>query len=76
MMWSFVKNEVSFLPKKYKDIKLEFDKVYRGTKSIISRQVICSNYVTDSMEYAVGRLYISKHFDHHSKAAVIYHFII
>jgi predicted metalloendopeptidase len=72
MIWSLIKNDVSFLPKKYKEIKQEFDKIYRGTKSILSRQVICSSYVTDSMEFAVGRLYISRHFDHHSKAAVIY----
>lgn len=71
MIWSIVKNEVSFLPRKYKEIKLEFDKVYRGTKSILSRQIICSNYVADSMEYAVGRLYISQHFNHHSKEAVL-----
>ena len=27
MVWSAIRNEVSFLPKKYKDNKQEFDKV-------------------------------------------------
>jgi len=28
MVWSAIRNEVSFLPKKYKDNKQEFDKVH------------------------------------------------
>ncbi len=31
MVWSAIRNEVSFLPKKYKDNKQEFDKVNDST---------------------------------------------
>ena len=65
-----IKNEVTFLPKKYKEIKLDFDTVYKGTKSVMSRQITCSTFLIDTMEFAVGRLYVSKHFNHHSKKAV------
>ncbi len=76
MVWSFIKNDVTFLPRKYKEIKLEFDKVYKGTKSIVSRQITCSNYVIEVMEFAVGRLYVSKHFNPESKMAVTKIFIL
>ena len=45
-------------------------KVYKGTKSLLSRSVVCSNYVIDVMEYAVGRLYVATHFNNQSKQAV------
>ncbi len=32
--------------------------------------LVCSNYVIESMEYAVGRMYVSKHFDIESKNLV------
>ncbi len=75
IIWSVVKNEVTFLPKKYKEIKLDFDRIYKGTKSVLSRQITCSTYVIDAMEFAVGRLYVSKHFNKRSKQAVYTCFI-
>ena len=36
-----------------------------------SLAVTCSNFVIDSMEFAVGRMYVSKHFNNASKDLVI-----
>ena len=44
-------------------------KVTRGTISIPPRKHTCSNYVLESMEYAVGRMYVKNHFDSDSKKA-------
>lgn len=71
MIWSAFKNEVNFLPKKYRDVKLDFDKIYKGTKSSHARQVVCASFVIDYMEFAVGRLYVANFFDNKSKKAVI-----
>ncbi|RNA08869.1 membrane metallo-endopeptidase-like 1, partial [Brachionus plicatilis] len=69
MVWSAIKNEVTSLPKKYMYAKQEFDKVYKGTKSSHPRAVTCSSYVLDVMEFAVGRLYVMRYFNNHSKQA-------
>ena len=67
MVWSFVKDRSSFLPKKYKDAKLEFDKVYLGSGSIPERSKTCANAILDIMPYAVGRMYVKNNFDESSK---------
>ena len=69
MIWSFVKDRSSFLPKKYKDAKLDFDKIYIGSTSIPERSKTCANAILDIMPYAVGRLYVKNNFDESSKKA-------
>jgi predicted metalloendopeptidase len=58
------------LPKKYKEAKLEFDKINLGSNSIPERSKTCANAVLDIMPYAVGRLYVENNFDEASKEAV------
>ena len=57
------------MPKKYKEAKLEFDKVYKGAKSNPPKEITCSYIVMDSMDFAVGRMYVLKHFANNSKKA-------
>ena len=59
------------MPKKYKEAKLEFDKINLGSNSIPERSRTCANAVLDIMPYAVGRLYVENNFDEASKEAVI-----
>lgn len=65
-----MREKVNFLPRKYKESKLDFDKIYRGTHSMASRAISCANMVLDNMEFAVGRLYVAKYFKSSSKKAV------
>ncbi len=58
------------MPKKYKEAKLEFDKINLGSTSIPERSKTCANAVLDIMPYAVGRLYVENNFDEASKEAV------
>ena len=58
------------MSKKFKESRMEFDKVLTGIVSTPSRSLICSNFVLDTMEYAVGRMYVSNYFNNESKAAV------
>lgn len=69
MVWSFVKDRSSFLPKKYKDAKLDFDKVVIGSSSLPERSKSCANGILDIMPFAVGRLYVKNNFDESSKKA-------
>ena len=70
LVWTVLREKVNFLPRKYKESKLEFDKIYRGTHAMSSRAISCANMVLDNMEFAVGRLYVAKYFKPHSKKAV------
>ncbi len=69
VIWSAISKEVLFLPKKYKDAKLEFDEVYRGRKTEEPRDQTCAFLTLGAMEYAVGRLYVLDNFDKRSKQA-------
>ncbi len=51
---------------KYRLIQ-NFSKVYDGAKVRPARALSCSNFVNSKMEYAVGRIYISKFFNSNSK---------
>ena len=44
---------------------------YKGAKPSPPREIVCSYFVLEAMDFAVGRLYVMKHFNDHSKKAVI-----
>ncbi len=67
IIWSAIRKEVFYLPKKYKDAKLEFEEIYRGTKTEEPREQTCAFLTLGAMEYAVGRLYVMDNFDKRSK---------
>jgi predicted metalloendopeptidase len=71
MVWYVVRGRTNFLPKVYRNIQLEFDRVYTGAASIAPRSRTCANACNDRMPYAVGRLYVENYFDEESKKAVI-----
>ena len=71
IVWSVIRREVLFLPKKYKEARLEFDQMFRGAKVEEPRNIVCAYLTLYSMEYAVGRLYVANNFNKDSKRAVI-----
>ncbi len=76
MIWSFIKDKSGYLPKRYKDARLEFDTIYSGQNSMAPRSRTCANAALDRMPYAVGRLYVSKYFDENAKTQVIIFYLI
>jgi predicted metalloendopeptidase len=62
-----VRESIPFMPKYFQEVKLEFSKVYDGTHIKQPRSLFCSNFVNSKMEFAVGRLYVSRHFNSSSK---------
>lgn len=59
------------LPKKYISAQLEFEREYRGLVSNPPRDRICSYLAQKIMPFAVGRLYVGRHFDEKSKSHVM-----
>ncbi len=54
----------------------DFWKVYDGTHIRQPRSLFCSNFVNSKMEFAVGRLYVGRHFNSSSKHEVHFEQII
>ena len=73
MAWSFIKDRSSYLPKRYKEARLDFDKVYNGQTTLAPRSRTCANAALDRMPYAAGRLYVEKYFKEDSKNQVSCH---
>lgn len=70
MVWSFVKDRTTYLPKVFRDARLDFDKVYAGTTASAARSRTCANAILDRMPYAVGRLYVEDNFEESAKKSV------
>jgi predicted metalloendopeptidase len=71
MVWSFVKDATHYLPKLFQEARLDFDKVYRDSKTIPPRYRLCANVAINQMPFSVGRLYINESgFDDISKQSV------
>ncbi len=47
MIWSFVKEKTGYLPKEFKDARLDFDKVYTGATATVARSRTCANAALD-----------------------------
>lgn len=69
--WSFLKDKLRSLPKKFRDAYNEFEKVYSGSSIAAPRYRTCANNILNVMPYAVGRLYVEKYFDENSKKVAL-----
>ncbi|KAL4221419.1 Membrane metallo-endopeptidase-like 1 [Mactra antiquata] len=67
LIWRITMNRVTNLPEKYRELRKEYHKAIYGSKPEQSRWRDCVNYVNDNMGNAVGRLFVSKHFDEDAK---------
>ncbi|CAF0789680.1 unnamed protein product [Adineta steineri] len=63
LIWRFMMNMIESMPKKFRNIKQEFKKIYDGITSQKPRSIKCATFVTRNMGLAVSKLYIGKHFD-------------
>lgn len=67
LIWRIMANRVTNLPDKYRELRKEYYKVLYGSKAELSRWRDCVTYVNDNMGNAIGRMFISKHFDEDAK---------
>ncbi len=67
LIWNFMMNRASSMPKRIRSTREQFDRVYQGTSAEPTRATTCANYVNDNMGFAVSRLYIQKYFDENAR---------
>ncbi len=72
LIWKFVREKIGLLTKKFKNMKLDYDRAVKGTNELPSSTLTCSNSIIESMEYTIGRVYVDKHFNGNSKQPVIF----
>ncbi len=71
MIWRFMMNQATYMPTKFRAIKLTFDQIFRGISSVPSRTIICARFVNDNMGLAVAKIYIRQYFDKNARNQVI-----
>ncbi len=65
-------NRAANMPKRYRSIREQFDRVFRGTSAERPRSITCGAYVNNNMGFAVAKLYIKKYFDENARNQVKY----
>ncbi|CAF3300718.1 unnamed protein product [Rotaria socialis] len=63
IVWRFIMNRLSDLPKRIRNIREPFDEVFRGTIAQRPRSITCGNMVNNYMGFAVSKIYIKQYFD-------------
>lgn len=66
-IWRFMMNRASTLPRRIRQTREQFDRVFKGTSAEPSRAVTCATYVNDNMGFAVSRLYVRTYFDENAR---------
>lgn len=63
MIWRFMMNQASNMPKQFQVIKQQFEQIFRGTSTQKSRLLTCSDDVNNMMGPVVAKLYKDVYFD-------------
>ncbi|CAF3760157.1 unnamed protein product [Rotaria sp. Silwood1] len=70
MVWRFMMSQASNMPKHFRTIRQQFDKVFQGINTEPSRAIVCGEYVNNIMGFAVAKLYINEYFDQNARNQV------
>ena len=70
-VWRFLFNRMSVMPKRYRTLREQFNRVAQGTSAETARSIVCANYVNGNMGFAVSEVFIRKYFDESSRAEVM-----
>lgn len=63
LIWRFMMNRALSLPRRIRNTREQFDRVFKGTSAELARTTACSQYVNENMGFAVSKLYIKDYFD-------------
>ncbi|CAF4177876.1 unnamed protein product [Adineta steineri] len=67
VIWRFMMNLISALPKRFRSIRDNFDHVLHDTTAEPPRTVICGSFVNSVMGFAISKIYIKKYFDDNAR---------
>lgn len=71
LVWRFMMGQVDHMPKRFRALKQQFNKVLYGVSAEKPRATRCAVYTNRNMGYAVSKLYIAKHFDKNARREVM-----
>ena len=63
-------SEIDQMPKRFRNIKQEFTKIFREMTSERARSMTCIDYVNENMGFALSKLYINKYMDNNARSEV------
>ena len=69
-IWRFLMGLIEYMPRRFRILKQEFNKIFQGIKVGKARKIKCAQFVNGYMGLAVSKLYINKYFDPHSRKEV------
>lgn len=72
LIWLFVKQQIKYLPKKFRSIRQEFQRIFSGIVNQPKRSTVCASFVNDKMGTAVAKLYLENYFDRTSRSQVFF----
>jgi predicted metalloendopeptidase len=70
LIWRFMMSQTEYMPKRFRGLKQEFNRIFQGINKEKPRKIKCGQYVNAYMGLAVSKLYISKYFDENSRKEV------
>ena len=70
MIWRVLMNQVIYMPKRFRVIQEQFDRIFSGISTEPSRSILCANYVNNNMGLVVSKLYIKQNFDKNARIQV------
>ncbi|CAF0826080.1 unnamed protein product [Adineta steineri] len=63
MIWRFMMDQVSHMPKRFRNIVQQYTHVFYGTSTEEARKITCANYVNIVMSLPVSKLYLKEYFN-------------
>jgi len=76
LIWRFIISQIEYMPKRFRNLKEKFNKIFQGINQDKSRKIKCAQYVNGYMGLAVSKIYIDKYFDENSRQQVNRHLIL
>jgi predicted metalloendopeptidase len=67
LIWRFMMNRASNLPRRFRQTREQFDRVFKGNSAEPTRATSCAKYINDNMGFAVTRLYVENYFDDNAR---------
>ncbi|CAF1029171.1 unnamed protein product [Rotaria sordida] len=66
IVWCFIMNRISNMPKRYRALRDPFNEAFRGTIAQRPRSITCGDYINNNMGFALSKIYFKQYFDENS----------
>ncbi|CAF4099298.1 unnamed protein product [Rotaria sordida] len=67
IVWCFIMNRISNMPKRYRALRDPFNEAFRGTIAQRPRSITCGDYINNNMGFALSKIYFKQYFDENAR---------